>query len=58
MVITGIKLKYLCEKQNDYGTSHMFQVLGETPLKELIGLDDMKKQFGNTVVNTTWKLML
>ena len=36
----------------------MFQVLGETPLKELIELEDMKNQFGNIVVNTTWKLML
>ena len=32
-VITGIKVKYLSEKQNDYGCNHMFQVLDETPLK-------------------------
>ena len=32
-VITGIKLKYLSEKQNDYGCNHMFQVLDESPLK-------------------------
>ena len=32
-VITGTKLKYLSEKQNDYGTNHMFQVLGESTLK-------------------------
>ena len=41
-IITGIKLKYLSEKINEYGTNHMFQVLGETPLKELIELEDMK----------------
>ena len=41
-IITGIKLKYLSEKRNDYGTNHMFQVLGETPLQELIELDDME----------------
>ena len=33
MVITGIKVKYLSEKQNDYGCNHMFAVLDETPLK-------------------------
>ena len=32
-IITGIKLKYLSEKINEYGTNHMFQVLDETPLK-------------------------
>ena len=41
-IITGIKLKYLSEKINEYGTNHMFQVLDETPLKELTGLEDMK----------------
>ena len=42
-VISGTQLKYLSEKQNDYGTNHMFQVHDETPFKELIELDDMKK---------------
>ena len=32
-MITGIRLKYLSEKQNDYGTNHMFQVLDESTLK-------------------------
>ena len=32
-VITGIKLKYLSEKQNNYSCNQMFQILGETPLK-------------------------
>ena len=57
-IIAGIKLKYLSEKINEYGTNHMFQVLGESPLKELIELEDLKNQFGNIMVNTTWKLML
>ena len=35
-IITGSKLQYLSEKMNEYGTNHMFQVLDETPLKELI----------------------
>ena len=35
-IITGIKLKYLSEKINGYGTNHMFQVLDETPLTELL----------------------
>ena len=41
-IITGIKLKYLSEKIDEYGTNHMFQVLGETLLKELIELGGMK----------------
>ena len=45
-IITGIKLKYLSEKINEYGTNHMFQVLGETPLQELIELKDLKINFG------------
>ena len=52
-VITGIKLKYLSGKINEYGCNHMFQLLDESPLKELIELEDMKNLFGNTVVNTT-----
>ena len=40
---TGIKLKYLSEKQNDRGTNHFFAVLDETTLKEVIELEDMQK---------------
>ena len=43
-IIFGIKPKHLSGKINEYGTNHMFQVLGETPLKELIELEDMKMQ--------------
>ena len=58
-VITGIRLKYISEKINEYGTNHMFQVLDETPLQEYIESgEDLKNQFGNITVNTTWKLML
>ena len=32
-VITRIKLRYLSEKINGYGSNHMFQVLDESPLK-------------------------
>ena len=34
MDIAGIriKLKYLSEKENDYGKNHFFQVLDENPL--------------------------
>ena len=31
--ITGIKVEYISEKQNDYGINHMFQLLGASPLK-------------------------
>ena len=34
--ITGLKLKYLSEKINEYGTNHMFQVLEETLLQQFI----------------------
>ena len=52
-IITRIKLKYLSEKINEYGSNHMFQLLDESPLKDLIELEDMKNLCGNTVVNTT-----
>ena len=38
IAITGIKLKYLSEKNNDYGTNHFFELLDEKPLQELIEL--------------------
>ncbi len=40
--IKELKLKYLPLKENEYGNNHMFAVIDETPLKELIGLSDMK----------------
>ena len=41
-VITGIKLKYLSEKINEYGTNHMFQLLDESTFKEWVELKDLK----------------
>ena len=38
MVITGIKMKYLSLKENEYGHSHFFNVLGIAPLQDLIEL--------------------
>ena len=38
MVITGIKMKYLSLKENEYGHRHFFNVLGITPLQQLIEL--------------------
>ena len=41
--VQGIKLKYSSEKISDYGHNHFFQVLDESPLKEIIELGkDMK----------------
>ena len=37
-VITGIKMKYLSLKENEYGHNHFFNVLDITPLQELIEL--------------------
>jgi len=36
MVITGIKVKYLSLKENEYGHNHFFNVLDITPLQSLI----------------------
>ena len=38
MVITGIKIKYLSLKENEYGHNHFFIVLGITPLQQLVEL--------------------
>ena len=38
MVITGIKVKYLSLKENEHGHAHFFNVLGLTPLQDLIEL--------------------
>ena len=37
-IITGVKVKYLSLKENGYGHSHFFNVLGTTPLQQLIEL--------------------
>ena len=36
--IKGIKLRYLSQKENEYGTNHLYQVLDETPFKQIIEL--------------------
>ena len=36
--IREIKLKYLSERENGYGTNHFFEVLDLTPLQELVEL--------------------
>ena len=41
--IKEIKLKYLSEKENEYGTNHFFQVLDITPLQELVELGKTMK---------------
>ena len=40
--IKEIKLKYLPEKENEYGTDHFFAALDETPLQELVELKNVK----------------
>ena len=40
--IKELKLKYLSLKESQYGDNHMFAILDETPLKELIELSDVK----------------
>ena len=36
VLITGIKLKYLSKKQNGYGENHMFQVLDEKQMNDIL----------------------
>ena len=43
MDITGIKLKYLSEKKNEYGKNHFFELLDVKPLKDLMELTDKDK---------------
>ena len=43
MVITGIKMKYLSLKENEYGNNHFFNVLDITPLQSLIELRNTLK---------------
>ena len=38
MVITGVKMKYLSLKENEYGHNHFFNVLDITPSQDLIEL--------------------
>ena len=38
MIITGVKVKYLYLKENEYGHNHFFNVLDITPLQDLIEL--------------------
>ena len=38
MTITGIKMKYISLKDNEYGSNHLFNVLYITPLQNLIEL--------------------
>ena len=41
--IKELKVKYLSLKESEYGNNHMFAIIDEKPLKELIELSDMKK---------------
>ena len=43
MVITGIQMKYLSLKENEYGHNHFFNVLDITPLQQLIELREFLK---------------
>ena len=43
MVITGIKVKHLSLKENEYGHNHFFNVLDITPLQQLIELRESLK---------------
>ena len=41
--IKELKVKYLSLKESEYGRNHVFAVVDETPLKELLEMTDMKK---------------
>ena len=38
MIITGVKVKYLSLKENEYGHNHCFNVIDITPVQQLIEL--------------------
>ena len=38
MIITGVKMKYLSPKENEYGHNNFFNVIGITPLQQLVDL--------------------
>ena len=53
MVITGIKMKYLSLKENEYGHDHFFNVLDIIPLQDLIELrKSLKCRFGIIMINS------
>ena len=53
MAITGIKMKYLSLKENEYGHNHFFNVLDITPLQQLIELrKTLKCLFGIITINS------
>ena len=43
MIITGVKVKYLSLRENEYGHNHFFNVIGITPLQQLIALRNSMK---------------
>ena len=43
MTITGVKVKYLSLKENEYGHNHFFNVIDITPLQQLIELRNSLK---------------
>ena len=43
MIITGVKVKYLSLKENEYGHNHFFNVIDITPLQQLIELRNSLK---------------
>ena len=59
MVITGIKMKCLSLKENEYGHNHFFNVLGITPLQQLIELrKSLKCRFGIIMISSIYKSMI
>ena len=59
MVIIGTKMKYLSLKEDEYGHNHFFNVLGITPLQQLIELrKSLKCLFGVIMINYIWKSMM
>ena len=55
MVITGIKMKCLSLKENEYGHNHFFNVLDITPLQQLI---ELRKSFKMHIWNYNDKFYL
>ena len=53
MTITGVKVKYLSLKENEYGHNHFFNVIDITPLQQLNELrNSLKFLFGTIMPNS------
>ena len=54
MVITGVKVKYLSLKENEYGHNQFFNVLDITPLQDSI---ELRKSLKMPILEYNYKIL-